>query len=213
MMGFGRQEPRYPELLAAFADGELDAVTRARVEKWLETNPAARSALETQQRLSRRNRKLWWTTSAPNPSEAEWDRVLNNIHDALEIPVRPTPAQPLRRRWRLRYLVPAISAAVAIVYLIIPGSGPVLIESAGPAGTEESLVLATDADIDIVSIDDRDALAILIGRRPLSGPVVLAGVGDVELKNLQKAEDGMLPKVQMNEAGFAPMIIAPIAGR
>jgi hypothetical protein len=48
----------------------------------------------------------------------------------------------------------------------------------------------------------------------LLGAVVLASVGEVDLKGVQKdPNDGMMPKVQMTDAGNAPMIIAPLAGR
>ena len=121
---------------------------------------------------------------------------------------------PARWRLRTRYLAPALSAAAAVAfYLVFSGGatspvGPVIPPPAGDA-----LVLATDADVDILSMDDSDASAIVVGQRPLSGAIVLAAVGDVDLKNIQKAPDGMMPKVQMNDTGMAPMIYAPIAGR
>jgi len=42
-MGFGHQprRPEFPELLAAYADGELDATGRAAVEAWLTEPPEA----------------------------------------------------------------------------------------------------------------------------------------------------------------------------
>jgi hypothetical protein len=215
MMGFGKRHDRpFPELLAAYADGELDAAARARVEAWLAAHPAAQSALEAQRRLSRRNRKFWRAAAAPNPGEANWARVFDHVQDALDTPLRPTPVLLPARRWRARYLLPVMSAAAAAaIYLALPGAGPAPVDSPVMPVAGEAFAIASDADIDILSMDDRDALAVLIGQRPLTGAVVLAAVGDVDLKNVQKAEDGMMPRVQMNDAGLAPMIIAPIAGR
>jgi hypothetical protein len=215
MMGFGKRHDRpFPELLAAYADGELDAAARARVEAWLAGHPAARSALDAQRRLSRRNRKFWRASAAPNPGEANWARVFDQVQDALHTPLRPMPAALPRQRWRMHYLAPAVSAAAALVLYIafsIEGSAPIGLPA--PPAESEAFVMATDADIDIISMEDGDASAIVVGKRPLSGAVVLAAVGDVELRNVQKDSAGMMPKVQMNDVGLAPMIIAPVAGR
>ena len=57
-------ERRWPRLLAAYADGELDAAGRARVEAWLAANPDARADLEAQRRLGPRG-PLWEASAAP----------------------------------------------------------------------------------------------------------------------------------------------------
>jgi anti-sigma factor RsiW len=214
MMGFrmSPDELTFPDLLAAYADGELDADGRARVEAWLEAHPSARPIVESQRGLSRRNRRLWRSASAPAPSEHSWARLFSRMQDALDAPKTPASAGPSRRR-RWRYLVPALSTAAAVaiaIYLGRPSNGPAPLPA--PAA-EDVLAVATAGDVDILGLDDRDASAILVGRLPLAGPVVLAGHGDVTVVNMQKAEDGMMPKAQMNEAGMAPMIVAPIAGR
>src|SRR5438270_6339912 len=99
MIGFNdryRDRP-FPELLAAYADGELDAAGRARVEAWLAEHPEARDEIEAQRRLSRRNRHFWQATAGPQPSEASWLRLLARVHEALTASPRPAPAAP--RRW------------------------------------------------------------------------------------------------------------------
>src|SRR4051794_27452677 len=100
MMGFGRhyRDCPFPELLAAYADGELDAAGRARVEAWLAEHPQARAELETQRRLSGRNRKLWHASAGPAPSEASWSRLFHRVHGAVHDPARP--AEPPARRPR-----------------------------------------------------------------------------------------------------------------
>jgi hypothetical protein len=212
MMGFGQRHDRpFPEILAAYADGELDAAARARVEAWLAAHPSARSALDSQLRLSPRNRKFWRAAAAPNPGAANWARVLDQVQGALDAPVRP--AQLQRRPWQARYWVPAVATAAAALYLSLSGTGSAPIDSSVAPATAEAFVMAKDADIDIISMDDSDAKAVVIGQRPLSGVVVLAALGDVEFRAVQKDSPGMMPKVQMNDAGLAPMIIAPVAGR
>src|SRR5262249_6492057 len=105
------------------------------------------------------------------------------------------------------------AALVAALYLAAPKSVPGPDSVVPPRVAEDALALASESDISIISIDDRDIGALVVGKSPLSGPVVLAAIGDVDLKGIQKAEDGMLPTAKMNEAGLAPMIVAPIAGR
>jgi hypothetical protein len=212
MMDFGQRHDRpFPEILAAYADGELDTAARARVEAWLAAHPAARSALESQLRLSPRNRKFWRAASAPNPVAANWARVLDQVQDALDAPLQLAPMR--RKPWRARYWVSAVATAAAALYLSLSGTGPAPIDSSVAPASPDAFVMAKDADIDIISMDDSDAKAVVIGQRPLSGAVVLAALGDVEFRAVQKDSPGMMPKVQMNDAGLAPMIIAPVAGR
>jgi len=212
--GHDADDRSFPELLAAYADGELDADGRARVDAWLANHPEARAALETQIRLSRRNRKLWKATAPLAPSEGSWARVLGRVQDLLDSP--PRPALPRPRRIRAGYVAVAVATAAALVlavYLQPPtgergGDRPPIHDAVEP------LALARDADVDILSLDDRDSTALVIGRDQLLGAVVLASVGEVDLKGVQKdPNDGMMPKVQMTDAGNAPMIIAPLAGR
>lgn len=217
MMGFGKRNDRpFPELLAAYADGELDAAARSKVEAWLTAHPNARTALDAQRRLSPRNRGLWRAAAAPNPGETNWARVFGRVQDALDAPQRPFP-EPVRsrRRWS-RLTVSAVSAAAAaavVIGLLLSGADKTAGVAFVPSAANDAFVVATSADVDIISLDDRDSMALVVGQPPLAGPVVLASAGDVDLKHVQKDADGMMPKVQMNEAGLAPMIIAPIAGR
>jgi hypothetical protein len=216
MMGFGKQPDcrSFPELLAAYADGELDAAGRAHVEAWLTKHPEAQAIVEDQRYLSRRNRKLWKASGPIAPNEAAWAGVFGRVQDVLDAPITPASAAPSRRRF-VRYTVAALATAVAIgvaLYLNPSNPGPGLVTAPSPAPVEP-LALATTSDIDIVSIDDRDTGALVVGRPPLTGTIVLAAVGDVDLKGIQKEPDGMVPKSKMNDAGAAPMIIAPMAGR
>jgi hypothetical protein len=216
MMGLGHdaRDRSFPELLAAYADGELDPAGRARVEAWLADHPDARDALTGQQRLSRHNRKLWKASAPLSPSEGSWARVFGRVQDVLDAPVRPARSAPPRsRRWLRRAVAVLSTAAAAAVALYLTNPGPAPVTLPGPPPAVEPLAAATDADIDIISLDDRDAAALVVGKPPLSGTVVLAAHGDVTLKGLQKADDGMLPKAPMNDPGAAPMIIAPLAGR
>lgn len=208
-------EFQFPELLAAYADGELDAAGRTQVEAWLAEHPEARGELESQQQFSRRNRKLWRASFPNSPSDVAWSSVLTRVQRNLQA---PTPAAPrtTRRSWLLKRVAPVAGLAAAVVlavYMSLPKVDPMPGRMTSPLDSTDRLVLANDNDIDIVFIQDADTTTIVVGRPPLAGTMVLAGVGDVELKNVVKAEDGMMPRVQMNDGAGAPMIIAPITGK
>src|SRR5437764_4714017 len=98
MMGFDDRPPDLPELLAAYADGELDAAGRARVEAWLADHPEARAELEAQRKLSRRNQRLWQASAGPSPGEVGWSRLFARVHQALSAPA------PAARPTKFRYL-------------------------------------------------------------------------------------------------------------
>ncbi len=63
------------ELLAAYADGELDADGRAAVERWLADHPDELDDLQAQREFSPANRPLWGRALPPEPSEAVWKTV------------------------------------------------------------------------------------------------------------------------------------------
>src|SRR5438552_5519183 len=111
MMGFNdrfRDRP-FPELLAAYVDGELDAAGRAQVETWLAAHPDAYAEVENQRKLSRKNGKLWHFSAPPSPGERSWTRLFQRMHTALTN--RPVPApQPVHRGLRVRHI-----AAVAAI--------------------------------------------------------------------------------------------------
>jgi anti-sigma factor RsiW len=211
MTGFGDRLPDLPELLAAYADGELDAAGRARVEAWLAEHPDAREELESQRRLSRRNQRLWQATYGPQPSESSWLRLLTRIHDALIVPPRPTPAAP-RRLW-LRYAAAAAAVAVAVILavgLLRPTAG------LGPVSPPEvpALAVATDADVEIISVLEAEVGLLAAGKPPLAGELALATPDDVTGLKMDKDTDGVVAKVMMPAAPNAPMVVAaPMAGR
>ena len=63
-----------PDLLAGYADGELDAATRGRVEVHLAEHPELRSELDAQRALGRKS-AFWSRLAPPSPSDSAWGRV------------------------------------------------------------------------------------------------------------------------------------------
>jgi hypothetical protein len=196
------------ELLAAYVDGELDAAGRARVEAWLAEHPEARAELETQQRLSRRNQRLWQASAGPSPSEASWSRLVAHVQQALTAP--PGPPAPRRPRL-LRILAPLTTAAAAVLAVVFlrpltPPAPPT------PSTPDEVWAVATDDDVEIVGIQGADFDRLVVGRSPLPDQIVLATANDVAFEKVTPDTDGMMPKMPPPGA-TVPMIVVPMAGR
>ena len=67
------------ELLAAYADGELDGPSRDRVECWLADHPEGLGEVQSQRSFSPANAGLWDRARPPEPSEQEWARARNGL--------------------------------------------------------------------------------------------------------------------------------------
>lgn len=211
MTGFNdryRDRP-FPELLAAYADGELDAAGRARVEAWLAEHPDAFVELENQRKLSRTNTELWQSSAPASPGERSWARMIVRVHTALI----HRPAAPERRSWRFRYGAAILATAAAALFaigLFRPGQPPTVVPS--PDADETVLVMADASDVDVQSIQDADTELLVIGQPPLIGQVVLASPGDIQLEKVLKDTDGMMP-APMAGGPNVPMLCVPMAGR
>ncbi len=56
--------------------------------------------------------------------------------------------------------------------------------------------MASAEDVEIISIEAADAGAVVVGRKPLSGPLVLANSSECKIISSQPdPEDGMVPEV------------------
>jgi hypothetical protein len=201
----------FPELLAAYADGELDAAGRARVEAWLADHPEARVELENQRTLSRTNSELWQSIAPASPGERRWSRLFNRVHTALRN--RPATPEPTLRSPGFRYGAAILATAAAALFaigLFRPGEQAPVISS--PNVDETALVMADANDIDIQSIQDADTELLVVGLPPLTGQLVLASAGEIQLEKVAKDTDGMMP-APMAGGPNVPMLCVPMAGR
>jgi hypothetical protein len=186
-----------PELLAAYADGELSAAERGRVEEWLAANPKSASDLETQKRFGRR-----LFAHCDEPSAATWKQMQLRIQVAVATPL-PTPAARVSRR-RLLAAIAAVAACVALVVTFYPHEK----ESSVGVPVDE-LVVATADDVEILRIQEADVGLLVVGESPLRRGLVLATLDDIEGLTVVRDTDGMMPMVAMSGPN-APMIVAPM---
>lgn len=193
------------ELLAAYADGELDAypqrtLLRRQIEQWLAEHPEDAAELEAQVELGR----LMAETTPFEPSEAQWAAVWARIE-----------CQP-RPRWRwsaavwLAGLVAAGAAAAVVAVVLQMSAVPeeplpqpaaailpaadgtaaraavAVVQHAGDAairraGEIEVLEVATSDEIEIIRIAGSDTGSMIVGQLPLSGPMVLLDPDEIEI--------------------------------
>jgi anti-sigma factor RsiW len=195
------REPRL-ELLAAFVDHELDEATQAHVEAWLADRPEARDEVRGQREVGRLVREL----GPPEPSDAAWAATLAALERRLAAgPVRNRPRWPVP----LGVLAASVAAGLLLAVFALPHRAVRPTPGAVPL---VALPVAGDADIEIVSMDDADRAALVVGHPPVPGVMVLAAAGDIDLEHVDADEDGRLPHhFGMTEGPSAPMIVAPLA--
>ena len=201
-----------PELLAAYADGELGPRDRDRVERWLADHPEARDLLDDQESLGPRNADFWQAVSPPQPSRREWDETLGRIRERTRGPVA--------RRW-LPWVGPLALAATATAATVLfrappgPAVGPELPALLSPASDpdDEPLTMASADEVRIVSLPESAAHLLVVGEHPLRDTlVVLARADEIEFFGVNTDPDGRFPEVPVEVAPEdVPMIWAPKA--
>jgi anti-sigma factor RsiW len=192
----------WPDVLAAYADGELDDATRAAVERWLAAHPRARGCVDAQREFSPENWRLWCAAQPPRPCPGTWDAVRDGITAGLALPRLAEPA-PAKGVWRRRAEWTLVATACGLTLFVIslaafgawflpPGPQRVIERVARPA-VEDPLAgiavlpVATDADVDVHRVDGAGAGGWLpVGGVPLSGPLALATADDVELEEAEE---------------------------
>jgi hypothetical protein len=186
-----------PELLAAYADGELAPAEQRRVEAWLAGHPEARADVEAQRRLS----GLFEDTAPRPPADDRWAEVLTGVERCLASPPVGRPA------WGRRAAVAAIGAAAAAALLVLavrppPGDAP-------QAVPEEPWPVVSAEDIDIVSMDDRDREKLVIGEPPVNEPLELLSADEVKVQKLPDAP-GRVGKLHRIPGSDPPLIVVSL---
>jgi hypothetical protein len=115
-------------LLMAFADGELDEVSRARVERAVADDPALRARLEQQQRLR--------ATLAAHYRPFAEEEVPERLRAMLEREVARFPAARPRPLWQ------SFAALAATLVLGLALGWTLLVPAAGPIGVANEAMVA-----------------------------------------------------------------------
>jgi hypothetical protein len=197
-------------LFAAYADGELEGspdldALKTEVACWLAAHPEAAAELAAQHQL----RRLCQAAALPEPAEETWQGVLAGIETRL---LQRPHRLPLGRV--LTWGAGGVAAAVAAVWLALallprPAGNPPGPDATMAKASEEPFPVATEEEVEILSVQGDDTGTLVVGQLPVTGPLVLAQPGDVTLHSVRPAADNMVPDVQLQGTG-APMIWSPM---
>jgi hypothetical protein len=175
-----------PELLAAYADGELEARDdpdglRARIEAWLAAHPEAQAELTANQRL----KALWDRTAPPTLSSEAWNEVVKRVE-------RLSAPKPEGRRPSAAWLIGAGVAAACLLGAILAGS----YWKAPPAAAPEVFAVVGEDDIEITHIDGDAIDSLVVGALAFRGLLELADAGEIFVMSVEPApRDAMKPVI------------------
>lgn len=224
-------------LLAAYADGELDADGRALVERWLAEHPEAREVLRTQQKLSPSNTVLWETVGHPEPTSAIWDVVRQEVEADLCSPQLPTVDRyrGLRVAGLLLAGLTMSGTAAAVIWLTLTSNSPQLknetVKPVEQARTEKTpaeqapephsphadplaefavLPIPNDDEVILDRVPSLSTGWLPIGRHPVSGMLELASVEELYLEEPSPSPASPIQKrgKMIIAPGDAPMVYA-----
>lgn len=152
--------------------------------------------------------RLFANTVAPEPSEAAWSQLLQRIDRDAARPLAQQRGSARRRPLHFARLLVPVAAAVVLAALWFrpaPNETP-----SGPERGEPFPMAAAD-DVEIVSMAGADYRALVVGKPPLSEPMVLVAHGDATEIQVRPDVDGMVPAVAKLADGLATtMIVVPL---
>jgi hypothetical protein len=204
------------ELLAAFADGELDhrPALRCQVEKWLADHPSAAADVEAQRELAR----LLAMTAPSEPAPEVWADMWRRT---TETPLR----QP--RRWPTGALIAGLTAAAVAVMVLLPMTRqpsqisnqqpqvnpgepepPVIVADALPERLQVFPVLRAD-EVEILQIAGADTDTVVIGHVPAAEPLMLLHVNEFQFMSQNNGDDQTEIRTG---SGAVPMAWSPLPG-
>lgn len=214
-MNRNRMDEFWPEILAAYADGELDPRTAQAVRKRLSVDPTARRALEAQVAFSPSHRAAWQVVEPDLPEPEQWSAVWRQI----ERSVSSGPGIDRSRRgttWFRRGLmgvllaVPTTVVAAAVMAVCVPQLAPPGKEQ-GPApapAVVEVFAVADPTDVNLLSVRDADLPQFVVGVPPVFSDLPLISNRNVRLEEIPN-EWELNVDSSKPEDDHAPLILMP----
>jgi hypothetical protein len=126
-----------------------------------------------------RLRAMYQESPAPEPDESAWNQVRLGIHQTLGA----ASATPFRRPYRPWVLAAVGTAAAVMAGLILMAalSNSTSPPTASPIASLEPFPVAETDDVFIVSMDARDAAALVVGDLPVRGEMEFAQTSDIRV--------------------------------
>jgi hypothetical protein len=200
------------ELLAAFADGELEdrphlAELLRQIEGWLADHPEAYDELEAQVELTR----VMAATAAALPASATWAEVWSRIVGA------PRVAVARWKVWSIAGLVTAAAAAIVFAVLRFGSPEPAPTPAPPKPGPSspgvpmvqvavEPLEVATADEIEIVRVAGADTGSLVTVNLPINRPIELLEPHEVDVQPPANNSAG----TEVHQSGSGPIVWTPL---
>jgi anti-sigma-K factor RskA len=189
------------EEIAGYVDGELSPAAQERLEAWIAQDPGILREIERQEKI----KNLYASTRPSEPTEAAWQAAAFRSKRRMIVRVEPAHRPAL---WTSRSAAIAAAAAVLIAALVI---GP------RPSGQIRDdlpeLQVLSPQEVEIVSLDDQDRGALMVGQAPTLENMVAVTPADVQITSAMAGPDGCMPRIVIPKDQQAmPMIVAPLPG-
>ncbi len=194
----------WPEILAAYLDGELDDSQRDLVEIYLRAHPEAEAELSDQEWLSRCHRDFWQAVEPVPPSPVVWDRVWRQIHQRVlaHQPVDTRRPTSLGRVSVTILVAASLLMAMTLAWIPPRTQGPEprsrMANALSPlppntlAGMDP-IELARPDEVEILSIDGFAHEQVILGESPLPELIEWASPADVRLVSIESHPSGTAP--------------------
>lgn len=173
---------------------------RDNLDAWMREHPEANDDLADLPRL----RELYQSASPPEPEEGAWDRVSSRIYDSI---VRVRSPRP----W---WAIAAGSVAAAILLLLlarsvrnttVPVPLPEIVQR-----VEEPFPVVDPDDVVIVSMDARDAAALVVGEPPVGDDLEFARPEDIRVIRCERCPySGKLARLEQGDE--VPILVTAAA--
>jgi hypothetical protein len=201
-MSLSEPDPaRNREEIAGYVDGELSPSAQERLEAWISQDPGILREIERQERI----RDLYASTRGTEPSDAAWQAAAARSSRRMIVRVDSVSRPSLGTS---RSAAIAAAAAVLIAALIIGPRPDGQIRDDLPV-----LQVLSPQDVEIVSLDDKDQGALMVGEAPKLENMVAVTPADVQITNVTACPDGRMPQIFVpKDQQATPMIVAPLPG-
>jgi anti-sigma-K factor RskA len=190
---------RHREEVAGYVDGELSSAAQERLEAWIAQDPGILREIEKQEKI----KDLFASTRPSEPTEAAWQAAAFRSRRRTIVRVDSLHRPSL---WTSRSAAIAAAAAVLIGALII---GP------RPSGQIRDdlpeLQVLSPHEVEIISLDDKDHRALMVGQPPKLETMIAVTPADVQVTSAMAGPDGRMPTILIPKDQQAmPMIVAPL---
>lgn len=150
-----------------------------------------------------RLRLLAQSALPPEPDETAWQAVLARVHASVE--GQATRRRPLRLLWG----IVGLTAAALLAGLLLRSLWTTSLPTPSPR-LEEALPVMEAEDVTIVSMDARDAAALVVGEAPVAGELEFARPEDIRVIRCDRCpHSGRLARLEPGEE--VPMFVSAAA--